>query len=380
MSRVVVICYEIVYAIIYFGLLFSKNAFLKYYPDVSFIEKLLLLLLLFSGFFVPYILKLLRVRLTLIHYSAAGALFCAAYLFASGQYYAAQFRERAFHSFLQVPPFEQTAEVRKSPGVFRIVCLGGSTTEGLGRKGYPDSLRDLLVSRYPRKRIEVINAGRFFYSTQHSIIQYLFYLKDFDPDLIIFFHAINDLITSFTEPPFSSRPFRRDYGHFYGALAHLRYPKSFEQILAGFFYADLMRTRTTPAPFSDFKSQHSFRRNLETMIEIAQSRRIHVILANQPHCFSARNDSDPGFLIFRNDFLIDEGHYADEQSWYNGMELFNGITGETAVRHAVPLVDQAAVCNGRKELFSDSVHMNAEGTARQARLFCEKIVELHLLE
>jgi len=381
MSPLTIILYEIFYTIIYLGLLFSKSTFLKYFPDLSIITRILLLIILFSGFFIPYYLKLLRIRLTVTHYVSIVAFLCLMYMLSSWCYYSTELRERKFHSFLQIPPFEQKVEVAKPAGVFRILCLGGSTTEGpAGRKGYADPLKEMLSTKYPRKRIEVINAGRFFYSTQHSIIQYLFYLKDLNPDLIIVFHGINDLITSFTMPPFSSSPFREDYGHFYGALANVRYPKTFEEFLAGFFYADLLAFEVKPASFSDFKSQNSFRRNVETIIEITKCEGIHLILSNQAHCFSERNDSEPSFLAFPKYYLIDSEHYADEKSWYEGMELFNRITEETAIKFSIPFVDQAAALRGRKEVFRDSVHMMHEGTELLARLFFEKVVQLKLLE
>jgi hypothetical protein len=78
--------------------------------------------------------------------------------------------------------------------------------------------------------------------------------------------------------------------------------------------------------------------------------------------------------------LVDSEHYADERSWYVGMELFNRITQETAEKFSVPFIDQAEVFNGRREFFRESVHMTPEGTRLKAKLFFEKIVELRLLE
>jgi len=380
MSLLSVIIYEIFYTIIYLGLLFSKSTFLKYFPDLSIIIRILFLVILFSGFFIPYYLKLLRIRLTAKHYVSIVAFLCLIYVLASWYYYSIKLKDRKFHSFLQLMPSELKVEVPKPAGVFRILCLGGSTTEGLERRGYANPLKRMLSQKYPKRKIEVINAGRFFYSTQHSIIQYLFYLKDIDPDLIILFHGINDLITSFTLPPFSSSPFRNDYGHFYGALAYVRYPKSFEEFLCKFFYADLLKPKLKPTSFSDFKSQHAFRRNLETIIEIAKCRGIHLILSNQAHCYSDSNDSDPGFLAFQRHFLVDSEHYADENSWYQGMELFNRITKETAEKFSVSFVDKAASFKGKRELFRESVHTTLEGTELKAHLFLEKIVQLKLLE
>lgn len=60
MSPSAIIIYEAVYAIIYFGLLFSKSTLLQYFPNPSLAVRVLFLLILFSGFFVPGYLWLLR--------------------------------------------------------------------------------------------------------------------------------------------------------------------------------------------------------------------------------------------------------------------------------------------------------------------------------
>lgn len=108
--------------------------------------------------------------------------------------------------------------------------------------------------------------------------------------------------------------------------------------------------------------------------------RIPLILSNQAHCLTDTNKSDPRLLALLPEFLVDDEHYADEKSWHEGMELFNRITKETAEKFSIPFVDQAAVFKGKREYFTDIVHMTPEGTRLKARLFFEKIVKLNYLE
>jgi hypothetical protein len=53
--------------------------------------------------------------------------------------------------------------VIKPDSVYRIVCMGGSTTYGFGvtspDSSYPSLLQKVLERKYPDKKIEVINAG-----------------------------------------------------------------------------------------------------------------------------------------------------------------------------------------------------------------------------
>jgi lysophospholipase L1-like esterase len=385
MSPVVILIYEILYAIIFFGLLFSKSTFLSFFPTPSNFVRIIFVTILFIGFYIPFFLKLLQIRLRTIHYIFVLLFFTLIYIVASFKYYAKETSDVRFgpyHPFLQIKPRAQKAEVPKPKGVFRIICLGGSTTEENTnvKDSYPDFLYELLRKKYPNRKIEVINAGRFFYSTQHSIIQYLFGLKELDPDVIILFHAANDLIMSFTMPPLSSGPFRKDYGHFFGYLGTFRYPRSFEKFLASFFYADLRTLQIKPSAFSDFKSLYSFQRNLATMVEITRAKGITLILSNQAHCFSNNNDSGQHIVNYIKAFLIDKDHYADERSWYEGMEAFNNATRDIAEKYLIPFVDHASFFKNKQEFFTDPWHMTTEGRKLKARLFFEKIVQLKLLE
>jgi len=392
MSALSIVIYEVFYTIIYLGLLLSKSTLLQYFPDASIISRSLFLIVLFSGFFIPSYLKLLKIRLTAKHYLFLLTFFSFLYVLFSFYYYStiltdpSKLQRRSYNVFFQSSPYEQNVVIPKPAGVFRILCLGGSTTKGKNPKpwavgqGYPRLLEEMLQKKYPQKKIEVINAGQQFYTTQHSIMQYLFFLKDLDPDIIILFHAINDLLPSFTTPPWSSKPFRKDYGHYTGSLNLVRpLPKRFEKFLYQFLFADLRKPSPEPVTFSDFKSLFSFRWNLETLIVITKSQGIFLILSNQAHLFKNENETDLYFLGYPLWFLVDEEHYADEKSWYEGMKLFNETSEKIAEGFSIPFVDQVAAVEGKRELFRDVIHMTQEGTELKARLFYDKILQLKII-
>jgi lysophospholipase L1-like esterase len=384
MAIIAIIIYEICYTVFYFGILFSKSTFLSLVINPTIPEKIIFLFITFSGFFVPYVLRLLRIRLSKVHYLTFFVLVGCLYAVSSWYYYALLFNEKRFtgyHSFLQMKPPETAAAIPKPPHVFRILCLGGSTTAGEPDTiAYTALLEKMLSARYPGSAIEVINGGHFFYTTQHSIIEYLFTLKELKPDVIIFFEAINDLMTSFTSPPYSSSPFRKDYGHFLGWVGSLRYQKTFEQFLAQFFYADLRSPPPNPMHFTDFKSRLSFERNIETLIEITKCTGITLILSNQAHCFSKENNGNGDLLGFPKHFLIDDKHYADEESWYDGMELFNKTMEDTAKKYSIPFVNQTKAFKEKGDFFTDAVHMTTEGNTLKAQLYFDKIIELNLIK
>jgi hypothetical protein len=74
----------------------------------------------------------------------------------------------------------------------------------------------MLRQQYPDVTIEVQNAGSAWYTTAHLLIDYQLLVRQFEPDLIIVFEAINDLYRSFSPPWWAVGEFRPDYSHYLG--------------------------------------------------------------------------------------------------------------------------------------------------------------------
>jgi hypothetical protein len=87
-------------------------------------------------------------------------------------------------------------EIEKPEDVFRIVCLGGSSTYGhtpsRDETTWPAQLQTILNERQDIKRVEVINGGFSGYNSFESLANFNFRLLPFDPDLVIVYHTIND--------------------------------------------------------------------------------------------------------------------------------------------------------------------------------------------
>ena len=82
----------------------------------------------------------------------------------------------------------------KPPGLFRIICVGGSTTV-IGRTNdetYPALLEKRLRQSFPEKKIEVLNFGISKFGTSQAVNLSLDSLR-YQPDLIIKYNGVNDL-------------------------------------------------------------------------------------------------------------------------------------------------------------------------------------------
>lgn len=83
--------------------------------------------------------------------------------------------------------------VPKPAGVFRIVCIGGSTTEEGAEDGtYPYLMEQRLRAAYPGKRLEVVNCGICGMTTTRHLLRLPEYLQ-LEPDLIVLYEGVNDI-------------------------------------------------------------------------------------------------------------------------------------------------------------------------------------------
>lgn len=90
--------------------------------------------------------------------------------------------------------------VEKPDGVFRILAVGGSTTFDRGvtanELAWPSRLEAHLNELDGGQTFEVINAGVPGYMVLDNLIRLQIELTSFDPDLIILYHAHNDLFAA----------------------------------------------------------------------------------------------------------------------------------------------------------------------------------------
>lgn len=119
--------------------------------------------------------------------------------------YDARLGYRLVRQNADVSRFEDSAgkvvPVAKEPGVYRVVCLGGSTTYGVGAdktNSFPAQLETLLGRVYGgcQVRFEVLNCGVMGYHSWHSRIRFEAEIAALHPDLVLVMDAVNDLVAS----------------------------------------------------------------------------------------------------------------------------------------------------------------------------------------
>ncbi len=288
---------------------------------------------------------------------------------------------------------------KKAPGEFRIVCVGGSTTYTSEVEDdaltYPGQLQRLLrEGGHPGVR--VINAGCGGWTTWESLINLELNLLELEPDLLVVYHAINDIHPRMVWPP---EAYVGDASGYRGPISESNFtPALWEHsaflrvvmISAGWMephsYATIERRLMDEHPETyygdDFRSQklagtypggvfrrvpagqmldtndpRHFARNLKSLVGVAHHRNIDVVLATFAHSNAFPRQprvSAPEY----------DAAYAD----------MNAVIARMAGETPAHLFDFAAQFPDGPELFVDGRHVNERGALLKARLFAEYLV------
>ncbi len=292
-------------------------------------------------------------------------------------------------------------EVPKPPGVYRIVCLGGSTTYSSGVSDYTQSYPYLLQT-YLREQgydqVEVVNAGVSSYSSFESLINLEFRVLDLDPDMIIIYHGINDVHPRLVWPPSAYRgdnsgaaapnvvgitmPSIWEYSTALRILAlnaHLIDPYiSVSRVFItrpSTYYADLFREQhsngTYPSGiFEEVSAQEMleanppvyFERNLRNMVAIAQASGIEAVLLS----FS--------YSSLFDDYPVSTPEYRSALA--EGNEVIRRVAEETGAL----FYDLYSNMPDGREYYVDGRHFTALGNRVRSELIGEFLIESGALD
>lgn len=322
------------------------------------------------------------------------------------------------HPFLQATPAQaadhvnaqgfrgDAIEIARRPNTFRIFTLGGSTTLGVTNSyedSYPFLLQTLLRERHPGVDIEVQNAGCPWYTSAHALVAYQISVRQYEPDLIIFFEAINDIVRSFSPPWLANGEFRPDYSHYLGPYARLRGPEAMSWNGSRSQLWNLIRRHVfrDPDPFNirdpdnvakiaaqleavdrpSFRSLESFRRYYEGLIHAVQADGREMLTVSQPSLLrEGLNDAERRALWFGPLLCADRGTCPSVLGLTRGMDMYNGAGREISGRRGVTFVDAAAAVPKTLEHFVDDVHMKRAGNAILARAVADAIDAAELVQ
>lgn len=359
---IVIILFLIVSGYLYIGFYYPDDIFIKANPifyyisifiRISFPILILLIILLYRAVYLG------RIKLSSIVLLLFALLFVILLVYPFGEYfYKKRYRMNLdkYHTFLQLnPPIPSDVDTN----YFNIFCLGGSTTEFRDSRGrdWPGLTQKLIREKYNIDSIRFYNLGKQWYTTQHTLINYIQNLRKFKPDVIIVMHNINDLLINADFSRFSNGNFREDYGHFLGPEAlMIKYGS-----LAEFIFNNLKLLWYRPEPVDiktdKFPGLVSFRNNLKTLTELARNSDTKIIFMTQPNIYKQKmNSEELQSLNMLNREAIGDGIRWKYETALSGIKKYNDTIRELSNELNVPLVDLEKVVPKSLDYFYDDVH------------------------
>lgn len=182
----------------------------------------------------------------------------------------------------------------KPRNVIRIACLGESTTAD----GYPRFLQDYLTSHnpFPGYRFEVYNFGQAYWTTAHSLSNFMLNVVDFSPDILVIHHGWNEAKIRNYDNNF----FKGDYSHRFKSFEPpfvadrliirvsgiYRYFKfTFDKSPHWMSLAGTIENEQYPShnEFTNEKELLPYTRNISNISRIALANKMKVVFATLPH-------------------------------------------------------------------------------------------------
>lgn len=256
----------------------------------------------------------------------------------------------------------------------RILAVGGSTTHMYPYVKNPDdtwvSQLEVMLKEKINPKTVTINAGLPYATTAELLSSYVFRHKYLKPDILIIHTGGNDIA------PLLFDNYNPEYTHF-RAQGSGRNPRRFEPTLlsvSNFFkviYAIWLTTnesvyQSQPFSFSlvdrhralDMVTKNDsegFRRNLDTLIKVAQDDGVKVVLF--------------GFLQAREEFLSRnrEDLKGIEKAFVVALEKHYNIMRDLSNKYNIPFItpDQSLF---EDSWFLDNCHLNEQGEKTKAKI------------
>ncbi|MGB0715521.1 MAG: SGNH/GDSL hydrolase family protein [Phycisphaerae bacterium] len=264
---------------------------------------------------------------------------------------------------------------------YRVVCLGGSTTWGhhLDRgDSWPYLLEQRLIDA--GHDVEVINAGRHWYTSVHSLTNYVSYVRYLNPDMVVIMHGVNDLARDF--PQRGEPDVEWDYGSYQGPMRN---------VLAGYrsslhepswtishpvlWFKDLAIVRlfreTTgrwndgvdeaDVPIDDLQSIQSHEAHLTYLTDLVQQDGATVVLATQAHIYGAEEAYAFPKTMRSTYMRTRDGRTVSRRSVGDAMRAVRQNIMRLASAGGYTLADVERAVGHASAYFMDDFHLNAKG-------------------
>jgi lysophospholipase L1-like esterase len=261
----------------------------------------------------------------------------------------------------------------KTPGVFRIICLGESSTFGFYNEDdetYPAILQRIFAERLKTQRVEVINAGIPRVQSDSILAMFKEEIAAYKPDVITIYAGYNDAaMRQFRDEPALQRVFRWLHSH---VMTYVVMQKGISSV-GGPRLHSLWDRRTGASKARDVEQEVQLRVGryhdaLRDIIDGAQTRGIRVVLIKQGVDMLSNQDGKRTTALTYLQEVQGVRKRLQEEGGISGQEtsllIHYGLMQaleELAKEKQVVLLDNIAILDKHPEYFASYVHLHKDG-------------------
>ena len=263
--------------------------------------------------------------------------------------------------------------IQKDKGTIRIAFLGGSTTWCAEVSGnemtWPHLVWTNLQQTYPDTKFDYLNAGIPGYTTEESLTRLKASVKKFKPDVIVIYHAVNDL-------SYDTRLLAENQGVFTGKLEDHSWLGKIS--LAWFLIEkniDLYLRKqkavrgNSSITFEARALSKVFEERLLNLVELSREVAPIVALATFSHKY--RRSQPPEVQLQAAGSSLYYMPYMTVEKLFMALEEYNRVIREVAKIEKVILIKGENRIPGDDLHFSDSVHFADAGSEVMAQRVLE---------
>ena len=303
------------------------------------------------------------------------------------------------HSFLSNG---QKFGYQKADNEIRIAIIGASTTASLNlsyQDNWPGRLGSLVQNSFPDKKITIINAGVPGFNTAQSIGNLALRVMPFNPDIVIIYHAYNDL-----KAVNNSSGFKPDYSHIHPKpYGYHKQPSLFSRLLnhSMFYvrvkksYRELQDNKKLVQVATAVKNEdnrlseitpeavQAFDQHMRILVSIAKAGGAKVIMSSFATLHDPTLDYTDKEMIkslskLKKIELYSIARYTPNlklPAVFQGIRKYNEVLNTISRQEEIGWVDNALLVPNDEKYFVDRVHFSKNGASLMAKNFFPVVVE-----
>lgn len=288
--------------------------------------------------------------------------------------------------------------LEKAPNEIRVATIGASTTANVALSfddNWPGQLGILLRKSFPKKKITIINASVPGYNTAQSIGNLALRVMPYKPDIVIIYHAYNDLKA--VNP---NKQFLPDYSHLHGIPYGHRKKKSLliRSLNHSMFYVRMRNMyrknskaivalkgkRTARFKVIPDIAKNTFEQHIRSMVGIARAGGAKVILSSFSTLHDLRininNKKEVSRLTILQKRELSGLQYFTPgltvPAILDGLNRYNGILRKISINKRTGWVDNARLVPHKDKYFVDRVHFSKQGARLMAKNFLPEVSKM----